>query len=369
MRSLQLSGAEAIGVALARGLAGAGHNVEVVVLEAVPPGQPSRLGELQRAGISVRFLGKSSGASARVPLALWAAVRRSRPDLVHTHGLPAVYLVPALLRYRQLAWVHTVHCPAEHEVPSSVQPLFRWFYRTRRLVPVANSAAVARSVEALYGVPSPAVIANGIDLSAYREPVVAPSEWRARHGLPDQAFVIACVARLRPEKGHAHLIRALRLLREDTGDGWLLLAGDGPEEPSLRTLAAQLGVQDYVRFLGPRRDVPDILHASQAFALPSHFEGFGLSAVEAGAAGRPIVASDVGGLAEIFTNDHSALLCPPGDEHALAAALGRLQRSAELRSRLAGSAGSLVAERYSAEAMVASYLTVYEQAVSKRRRR
>src|SRR5207237_9553082 len=112
-------------------------------------------------------------------------------------------------------------------------------------------------------------------------------------------FLVGNVGRLALQKGQRHLIAAMPLLLERVPRAHLVLAGRGDPEGYLRDLALEVGVAERVHVLGPRKDVPALMHALDVFAMPSIWEGFGLVLLEAMAAGRPIVASQVATIPEI----------------------------------------------------------------------
>jgi glycosyltransferase involved in cell wall biosynthesis len=210
---------------------------------------------------------------------------------------------------------------------------------------------------------------------------VDPSRLRALRTRPDvrhdlaaarDATVLLVLAALVPRKGIDVLLRALALLAKDGLRPLLWIAGEGPERPGLEALAGELGVVAQVRFLGRRADVPDLLGACDLVVVPSRREGLGVAALEAMAAARAVVASAVGGLAEAVADRRTGLLVPPDDADALANALAELLRDTALRERL-GRAGPLrVAESFSAEQMVESYVRLYESVLdewAKRRHR
>jgi glycosyltransferase involved in cell wall biosynthesis len=115
--------------------------------------------------------------------------------------------------------------------------------------------------------------------------------------------------------------------------------------------------------------VPDLLEACDVFALPSRHEGLGVAALEAMARGRPVVASAVGGLAEVVVANETGILVPPGDAAALAAALERLIADPALARRLGAAGAKRVAEHFRAEQMVAAYEALYREILAERRAR
>ena len=181
--------------------------------------------------------------------------------------------------------------------------------------------------------------------------------WLAR-GRP-WPVVLTC-ARLDPQKGHLTLLRAAAELPETI----FAIAGEGPDRARLELEATALGVADRVRFLGFRVDIPELLAASDVFALPSLYEGSPLAVLEAMAAGRAVVSSAIGGTEELIDDERSGLLVPPGDHIALAQALRRVLADPELRSSLGRHAHERVAREFTATAMARRVTGVYEGLLS-----
>lgn len=201
-----------------------------------------------------------------------------------------------------------------------------------------------------------AVIPNGIDLTRFSQPA------RASDGR-----TLIVVANLRREKGHRTLLQALARAITTYPDLRATFVGEGPERAALTALASELGVAHAVDFLGHREDVSALLSAATISVVPSTSEAFPNAAVEAMAAGLPVVASAVGGLPELIRHDHNGWLVPPADPHALAAALTTLLADGRLRSRLAAAARVDVFNRYSFERMVASVESLYLTELHRRR--
>jgi glycosyltransferase involved in cell wall biosynthesis len=190
------------------------------------------------------------------------------------------------------------------------------------------------------------VIPNGIELPA--APPVPREEARMRLGLPPEARVVVVVAQLRPEKGHEVYLEAARYLRERSPNAVTLFAGEGPVRARLEEKAAGLALGERVRFLGARSDVPVLLAAADVAALASHpvVETYPLAAMEAMAAGLPVVATKVGALAEIVEHGLSGFLVPPADPEALAGALAHLLNDDVLRARFGENARRRAHERF-----------------------
>jgi glycosyltransferase involved in cell wall biosynthesis len=172
---------------------------------------------------------------------------------------------------------------------------------------------------------------------------------------------VLVVARLDPDKGHRHLLAAAAMLP----DVRFLLAGEGPERGALEALAGELGVDDRVRFLGHRNDIPQLLAACDVMALPSSFEGLPVSVLEAMASGTAVVASNIGGVDEIVRDNVTGLLVEPGDALALAAAIRRLVDDPAEAARLAEAARTHVAREFSAATMARRVAAVYDDVLAR----
>ena len=203
------------------------------------------------------------------------------------------------------------------------------------------------------------VVLNGIDFDRVCISLSGPDRIRAELGLGGRR-VILMAARLHPEKGYEHLIRAVPAVAARVPALTVLVAGTGPFEERYRTLAAEHGCADSIRFLGFRRDLPDLMAACDVLVLPSMAEAFGLVAAEALYLGVPVVASRVGGIPEIVDDGLDGLLVPPGDESELANALVRVLTDPELHRRLAGAGREKIAARFSFDAMVRQYESIYD---------
>jgi glycosyltransferase involved in cell wall biosynthesis len=183
---------------------------------------------------------------------------------------------------------------------------------------------------------------------------------RAELGIDPSAPVVGTVARLRPQKALDVLVDAFALVARSLPEARLVIAGEGPCREELERQAAERGVRDSVHFLGMREDLDVVLRAVDVAAMSSHFEGAPLFGLECMAHGTPLVATDVGGLSELFENGRSAILVPPGDAPALASALEGLLREPTRRQALAEAARSEI-DRYSIDSVTAEYEALYER--------
>lgn len=204
------------------------------------------------------------------------------------------------------------------------------------------------------------VVENGVDIDRFR-PRPADQQLRTELGLPATAPLAGIVARLSEEKNHALLLRAAALVREQISDAHFVIVGDGPLRDRLKAQAQQLGIEDSVRFLGNRTDVPDILALLDVFVLSSHIEANPVSILEALATGKPVVATRVGSVSETVRHGEVGYVVEPGDASALAGHIIELLRDPRLARRLGAEGRRQVVERYSMTRMIDRYQGLLEQ--------
>ena len=215
---------------------------------------------------------------------------------------------------------------------------------------VATSAAVARTV--VPGVPA-RVVYPGVRIPA---PPRVPASPTCR--------VVGTAARLVPVKGLFDLIQAFAVVRSDVDDVRLEIAGSGPERPRLEREVEMLRLTSAVNFLGWRRDLLQLLPTWDVFAQASLEEGFGIAALEAMAAGLPVVATRVGGVPELVKDGETGWLVPRGDVPALAAGLRTLLLDRDTRLAMGAAARARVAASFSVEQMVANVSAVYDDVLA-----
>jgi glycosyltransferase involved in cell wall biosynthesis len=174
------------------------------------------------------------------------------------------------------------------------------------------------------------------------------------------------VARLVPEKDLPTLLQAVALLVQREPSFRLQVAGDGPCLQETQQTVQRLGLGDHVQLLGERRDVPSILRRASLFVLPSRTEGISLTLLEAMASGLPVVATRVGGNAEVIDDGRTGWLVPAGDARQLADAIGRLWRNPD-EARQFGQAGRRRVEDYfDVDLMVGQYEELYQEVLAGR---
>jgi len=234
------------------------------------------------------------------------------------------------------------------KTPAQIR-LQRFAYRfATRIVANSDAAATALAGDGVSRA-SIAVIPNGLDAAAY-----TPQEQRRR------VRTVITVANLRVEKGHETLIAAAAAVARSNPDVRFQVVGGGPRRSELDALAHAKGVADRMEFLGHRDDVPALLQAADLYVLPSRSEAFPNGAIEAMAAGLPVIASGVGGLRQLIDHGRTGLLVPPGDPDALAAAIDSLVADPMRAHGLGAAARADVVARYSFDRMVQAFEQLFE---------
>jgi glycosyltransferase involved in cell wall biosynthesis len=343
------------------------------------PAERNRLEELVRAagGRGVRFVPVGSLVRRISPvrdviafLVLLWRIWREKPEIVHTHTSKAGVL--GRLAARMAGVPHIVHTPHGHVFDGHfgrvAAGLFlvleRFFARFTEKI-VALTAGEKRDYVDL-GVARAAdlpVIPSGVELGAYPgEAPDRPAEKTAL-GLDPAKRQVGFVGWLLPIKGPAYLLNAMTAVWREHPDAELVFVGQGELENALRAQASFAGCSDRVRFLGWREDIPRIMPLFELFVLPSLNEGMGRVLVEAMAAGRPIVASRVGGIPDLVHHGENGLLVPPRDDEALAESISLLLSNPALAARM-GARGRARCRAFGLPAMVAALDALYREVLS-----
>jgi len=301
-------------------------------------------------GIPVRELGirrlRQRGAYRRVRGAIVAA----DPEVVHTQlEFAAVLGIPAARRLGlpTVATLHTLDEPPPRSRLALHFRLMAWaLRRARRVIAVSDITRRHYLARARLRPERVVTLYNGIDPTGFQaEPAVREAA-RAELGLSPEAPVLVTVAVQREPKGIQYMLTALPQVAAQFPAVRYLLVGDGPHRPALEEQAARLGMAGRVLFAGARDDVARMLATADVFVLPSLTEALPTVVAEAMAAGRPIVATTVGGIPEMVRHGEAALLVPPADPEALAAAVCRLLANPRQAAAMGRAGRRLVAARF-----------------------
>jgi glycosyltransferase involved in cell wall biosynthesis len=314
----------------------------------------------RKAGIPVRVLGASSLVDLRSIRNLRHILCEERVDAISVHGYRAsVYLALAVHSMR-IRVVKTEHGNMEILGKSVAKLLrshvYRWLENeaTRRLEAhvVYVSRDLQRHCAGEHKTLARSVIYNGIG-ALDRASTARPPEFRF------DAINLTAVGRLEAVKGLDVAIRALTHAAMPS-QAYLFLVGSGPEQRRLSDLARELGVSQRVSFLGFRPNAYDYIAHADALLMPSHHEGLPYTLLESLALGTPVIASQVGGLAEVLTDRQSALLVNPGSPAALASAVRCLTETPGLRADLIRNGLDMTATSFTAGEMAHQYQSLFE---------
>ena len=196
------------------------------------------------------------------------------------------------------------------------------------------------------------LIHNGIDTRRFSIRQDAREQIRRAMGFTDEDIVLIVIARFHSGKGHRVLLDAMSQLLHLHPALKLICLGEGEEGPQLRTLCESVGLTDSVRFVGYQPNVPEWLAAADINVLPTFYEGFPLTVLEAMASGLPTVASNVGGIPEAIEDMVSGVLVPPRDVNALVQAISMLVSDEQVRVRMGHAARLRTAQRFDLEQQV-----------------
>jgi glycogen synthase len=355
---------------LSRALARAGHEVVVLTLHHadVPDDYVNAGVRVLRARTDLPwlpdsdFLARMSSANHKL-VQLIAALDGWRPDVVHAHDWLVAWAGDDLRVLWNAPLLATVHAtergrqggdvPAGQ--PASINSV-EWWLTFQAAAVITCSSYMRDEVVTAFQLPREKVhvVPNGVDAADW-EPV-APT--RRDIGGP----LVLAWGRVQYEKGFQTLVTALPMLRHSHPDLRVVIAGRGSFLGELEAIAQGLGVDHMVRFPGfvSDDDLRDLLHTCSCAVIPSLYEPFGIVALEALAAGAPLVAAASGGLVEVLEGTGAGLLFPPGDAGALAAALSRMLDEPGLAKASRDAGAHLVHEVYSWDAVAAATVPRYE---------
>ncbi len=291
-------------------------------------------------------------------------VKKHRIDLMHSHEF-------AMNTYGSIASVlsgvpivTTVHGKSYYWKYLRRRMAYRFVSRQSKMVAVSED--IARGLCQAVGIRPDRIrtIYNGIEIDLFHPNQRMREQIRRELQVTDEQSVIGAIGNLYPVKGHTYLVRAAAAVIRMVPNAVFFIAGRGHLLESLQAEARELGVENKIRFLGFRDDVPALLQAMDIFVLPSLSEGLPLSALEAMASGKPVVATRVGGVPEVVVDGETGFLTAPEDADELAEKLVCLLRTPCLAHQLGANGQEIVKERFSLDRMVKNYERLYQDVLS-----
>jgi len=358
---------------LSAGLAERGYETTLVAGN-VARGEVSMAFAAENLGVPVLRLGEmrrdiSPLLDARAVSHLVRLIKETRPHILHTHMAKAgaVGRLAALAsgEARPPVVVHTFHGHVLRHYFDPVRNgafrlLERWLARTTTALVAVSPEVRDELVELRVGPPDKFVVVRlGIELAERVGGADVRAEQRRMLGISPDRFVVGWIGRMTAVKRTDDVLRAFRQLRESGVDACLCLVGDGPDRPALERRAKALGIMRDTVFLGFQNDVAPFYAAFDALLLPSVSEGTPVSAIEALAAGKPVVATRVGGVPDVVRDGEDGLLAEAGAIDDLAEALGRLARDPALRERMGAAGRERVVARYGVGRLVDEMDSLY----------
>lgn len=334
------------------------------------PGGERYARALEERGIEVTSLPAGPDVNPALVARIAREVRRGGEHIVHTHLVHADVhgqLAAALTRRPSVSSIHGTHSFYGREPTRSAARMAG--HLATRTIAISQFAAQHVRTHRIAAASRLRVVPYGLDVASWAVTAHQRTIGRAHHGIAPNECAVVIASRLIPGKGHRLLIEAACAVAHEVGLR-VLIAGDGPERTDLETLARTLDPHNgRITFLGFVDDVRGLLAAADAVAFttqPELSEGFGLAALEAQAAGLPVVATGIASLPEIVVAGETGLLVPPHDVAALRAALVQLAQDQGARLAMGRAGAARARAQYSLERMVDGTLAVYDEVGTRR---
>jgi len=299
---------------------------------------------------------------------LFRLMRKYRPDIVHTHTSKAGMLGRLAALAARIP--HVVHTPHGHVFFGHFSPnAARIFFMAEKMIEPVTERFIALTKGEMsdyirFSLTRPekiTVIHSGVDVARFSALPSNPKGLRAALGIPEDALVVGTAGWLLPIKGPDILMSAMeRVCWPVRDDIFLVYAGKGEMEAELRNRACKSGFSGNVVFAGWRKDMHDVMAAFDIFVLPSRNEGMGRVIVEAMAAGKPVVASNVGGIPDLVKHGVNGFLVPKEDPEALGIAILKMAGDSGLRSAM-GMAGKRIAPAWDVSHMLEKIDKIYSE--------
>ncbi len=361
----RISGAERHLLVLLSALRQRGVDARLVILIEKDKPMDDMASEAKERGIPLRRLTIQRDYDLALLFKIRRALSEIKPDIVHTHLIHADLFG---LFAAQLAGIRTVISSRHNDDQFRFHPIWQ------RLSPllwrltkggIAISGSIKDFMMAVEGAPSDkiAVAHYGLEHKwlADEELRAARQNLSRELRLESDALLLGLVCRIVEQKGIAYALRAFQQIRQRFPTARLIIAGDGDLRAQLEALARELGIDEYVHWLGWRSDALKLIGAFDVLLMPSLWEGFGLVLLEAMSRRVPVIASRVSAIPEVVIHGETGLLVEARDVDALADAMTRLLEDHALRQHMGLLGAARLEERFSVERMASATLAVYER--------
>ena len=302
---------------------------------------------VKRSGAEVYFAGKGKASIISVIYNVDRQLKRFKPDLIHTNMYAFAFAVPYVITH-DVIMLRTVHNNPSKQFKSKYKKLIIFLYKRHKAVPVAISPIIKKELRALYPMlETIELVYNPVDTVRYAVD-------RSKKKGDDIVFVH--IARMMKQKNQMLLLNAFSAARKKVPGIRLIMVGDGPLSDIIKKRSGEEDLKGSVSFTGIVNDVSGSLAEGDVFVLSSDYEGLPLAALEAMAAGLPILSTDVGGMADIVTDN--GYLVQAGDEKALAEKIICLASDSSIRKQM-GVRSAAYAKKYDVSEFIKRYQELY----------
>lgn len=325
------------------------NKYEVLVISLFYPLNTHVQKSIESSGVEIAYGMKGKVPISKVFINIYKELVNFRPDLIHSNMYAFLFVTPYLLTHK-VKLLHTVHNKPINEFKDKYKRVISILYKMNKAVPVAISHTVEKEMKELY--PSLKRIErvyNPVDTNKFYTDRTADS---------DGDVIFIKVARLMKQKNHTLLINAFADAQKIVKKIQLWLVGDGELRQDLEKQVKQLGIENKVLFIGNVSNVRDYLADSDVFVMSSDYEGLPLSLLEAMASGLPIISTEVGGVADIVTNN--GILVSPGDRKALTEAIIELATN-KYKRQLFGKCSYENSKQYDCAEFIKQYEALYDK--------
>lgn len=305
---------------------------------------------IEDAGVRVIYLNKKPGFDISMVSKLKKIFRKERPKAIHTHLYVMKYAIPAAILAGVKTRIHTVHNIAQKENSKIARKLNYIFYHFAHVIPVALTEEIKRTIVDEYHMKEDRipVVFNGINLNK----CIPKADYFVRN-----KFIVLHIGRFSKQKNHVGLIDAFYLVNLKHPKSELWLVGDGEDRYKIEEYVRSKKLTSNVIFLGLQENVYQYLNKADVFILPSLYEGMPMTLIEAMGTGLPIVATAVGGIPDMLTNDANSILVKCNTQ-SISYALERLIDDGELREKI-GKKALQCSNKYSSNMMAREYADIY----------
>lgn len=285
-------------------------------------------------------------------------LKKLKPDIIHSHSADMGFVISFACRLYGIPIVDAVHGftfpDPQHSLFKRYSELF--FLKHSNFKSIMSEDGYGKDFFQKYNLKNFVYIPNGIDLSSFQKELKISSK----------KINILFIGRLEKQKGLEYLMEALRILKDQTQNFEVKIVGDGSELVTLKTLVEKYGLNKFVKFIGKVNHSQTVKYyfASDIFVLPSIWEGFPVTLLEAWGAKLPTIITNVGGIAKICKNNINAIIVPPRNPGEIAKSILTLINDSNLGNELGERGYKLVKSKYTWEKIESKVMDVYKEACS-----